>query len=488
MDTFLRQVAQDLYSRYAESMNQLTVVFPNKRASIFFNQHLGELMGATPILAPRYTTISELFERLSQKNPADKLLLICHLYQSYVEVTGRADETLDHFFSWGEVMLSDFDDIDKNLVDSSLLMSNIADLEHLTDFSYLSEEQVSTIHTFFHNANLEQKSRLKEEFLTLWDMLHTIYTHFKTRLEAHHIAYEGMLQREVTELLLQPGKDGHGGWPAELSPMLRRHYAFVGFNVLNQTEHHLFRYLKNHATTHFYWDYDKAYMQDFSRMAVADEKNGKPGHLHEAGRFIHDNILRYGNTLSNPSTFDNMGKRPKRIRFIASATENAQAREVTDWLTNRQAADNPFNPREYAIVLCNEGILEPVLHSIPSGSATPPLNVTMGYPLNETALSSFINMVLDMQSQCAGRRDWRFRPVANVLRHPLTRRLCGSTSDTIISRLLKGNIMFPTDDMLQKDEFTSLLFTHPKDKNGLLDYLTALIEHISLRSHTDKGS
>ena len=123
---FLKHVAKDLLTRYGHDLSHLTVVFPNKRASLFLNEYLCEL-SEKPVWSPSYTTISELFHAHSPLTVADDIKLVCDLHRSYVACTGK-DETLDQFYSWGEVMLSDFDDIDKSMADTKAIFTNLRDL------------------------------------------------------------------------------------------------------------------------------------------------------------------------------------------------------------------------------------------------------------------------------------------------------------------------------------------------------------------------
>src|SRR5574344_275265 len=116
MQTFLDIVAKDLYKKTGGQFSDTIIVFPNKRASLFFNKALLELTDK-PIWSPRYTTISELFRQYSTMETGDRIQLVCNLYLSYIEVTG-ANEPLDKFYGWGELMLNEFDEIDKHLDDT----------------------------------------------------------------------------------------------------------------------------------------------------------------------------------------------------------------------------------------------------------------------------------------------------------------------------------------------------------------------------------
>ncbi|MBQ2165965.1 MAG: PD-(D/E)XK nuclease family protein, partial [Bacteroidaceae bacterium] len=202
MNSFLELVAKDLYQKCDGNFQNLTIIFPNKRASLFFNQHIFSIANA-PLWAPTYLTISELFQTLSPLEVADTIELVCRLYQAYEEAYQQngevMDETLDKFYSWGELMLSDFQDIDNNHVDAEQLFCNISDINDLTRFDYLSKEQVKALQEYFQDFDIS--TLLKENYMSLWKILPTIYTSFRKELRTAGLAYEGMLKRNVVSRL-----------------------------------------------------------------------------------------------------------------------------------------------------------------------------------------------------------------------------------------------------------------------------------------------
>ena len=197
MNTFLHDVATDIIQKYGTNLSRIAIVFPNKRASLFLNQHLAKSVDK-PLWSPAYITISDLFRQHSAKTVADPIKLICDLHKSFNEVT-MLNESLDHFYGWGELLLSDFDDIDKNMGNPQLIFSNLKDIHELDNLEYLTEEQIVALKRFFNNFNQEQDSELKKRFLQLWSNIESVYNHFRKRLTEQNIAYEGMLYREVAE-------------------------------------------------------------------------------------------------------------------------------------------------------------------------------------------------------------------------------------------------------------------------------------------------
>ena len=264
MQTFLQLVAQDLYKKIGNDLSRVAIVFPNKRASLFFNEHLAA-QSDRPLWSPAYVSISELFRQLSPWKLGDPIRLVCELYKVFREET-HSEETLDDFYFWGELLISDFDDVDKNLVDADRLFSNLQDLKNIMDdYDFLDSEQEEAIRQFFQNFSIERRTQLKEKFISLWDKLGDIYHGYRDNLAELGIAYEGMMYRYVMEEL-QPEK------------LKYDRYVFVGFNVLNKVETRFFERLRDAGRALFYWDYDLFYTR------LPREKT--PPYTHEAGEFI----------------------------------------------------------------------------------------------------------------------------------------------------------------------------------------------------------
>ena len=230
--SFLASLAQQLLTTYGTNLSQVTVVFPNKRASLFLNEELARLSDS-PIWAPAYTTISDLFRSLSSREVADPIKLICDLHKSFVQCTG-IDESLDHFYGWGQILLADFDDVDKHLAPADKVFANLRDLHELDDDSYLTQEQRDIIRKFFSHFNEDHTTELKQRFLSLWSHLYDIYLDFNARLTSQNLAYEGSLYRQVIDI------------ENDISASLN--YVFAGFNLLHPVEQALIDLLGESAT------------------------------------------------------------------------------------------------------------------------------------------------------------------------------------------------------------------------------------------------
>ena len=360
MKTFLEYVAEDIINKYGTNLSRTAVVFPNKRAALFLNEHLVRLAGK-PIWSPSYITISELFRRHTQLVTGDQIKLICDLYKTYTEVT-ESDETLDHFYGWGQVMLADFDDIDKNMADAKKVFCNLRDLHELDDVSYLSPEQVETLKLFFSNFSEDKTTELKKRFMKIWSRFGDIYRLYNERLEAQGIAYEGALYRKVAT-------DDSVDFDFD-------RYIFVGFNVLQRVEQLLFSKLQKMGKAKFYWDFDDYYLAT------------KTGHVNpsEAGHYIKQYLPYFTNELdtSDADIYRNFRK-AKKITYASATTEDVQARYVGQWLKEGNRINDG---RKTAVVMCDEALLQSVIHSIPE--EVNDINVTTGYPLQQTHFASLL--------------------------------------------------------------------------------------------------
>jgi len=443
MQPFLQLVAHDLYTKIGNNLSRTVLVFPNKRANLFFNEYLAE-ESDQPIWSPAAMSISDLLQKLSVQKAGDPIRLVCELYKVFKEETGSR-ETLDDFYFWGELLISDFDDVDKNMVDADKLFSNLQDLKNLMDdYEFLDEEQEEAIRQFFQNFSIERRTELKEKFISLWDKLGIIYHRYRENLAELGIAYEGMLYRNVIEQL-------------DTDRLKYDKYVFVGFNVLNKVEKEFFQKLQKAGKAMFYWDYDLFYTQRISK--------------HEAGEFIKRNLIDFPNEL--PESYFDIFRKPKKIRYISASTENAQAR----FLFSQTAQMG--SEKENAIVLCNEALLLPVLHSIPQDVQN--VNITMGFPLAQTPVYSFINAAMELQTNGYRPDTGRFtyEAVSKILKHPYTRQL--SDHATRLERVLtKTNRFYPLPSELKKDDFLTILFTPQSNIRELCDYLLRLIKSISI--------
>ena len=395
--TFLEYVAEDIIGKYGTDLSRIAVVFPNKRAALFLNEHLARIAGQ-PVWSPAYITISDLFRQHTDLKPADPIKLICDIHKSFTKCTG-IDETLDHFYGWGQLLLADFDDIDKNMADADSIFCNLKDIHELDDISYLDDEQKEMLKRFFANFSDDIESELKKRFLSLWSHFGDIYHDYNHRLTEQGIGYEGAIYRKVAS--------------EETLHLKYDKYLFVGFNLIHKVERVLFSRLMKEGKAKFYWDFDEYYMP----TARAQQSASVPNNTASFAAYLTD----FPNELDNTDRdiYANM-RRPKRIRFISSPTENAQARFASNWLLEN---DRYKAGRKTAVVMCDESILLPIMHSLPPEADK--VNITSGFPLAMTPVASLVMLLFDLYTLGLRKKGTAFNPhyLKKLMAHPYARHL-----------------------------------------------------------------
>ena len=457
MKTFLHYIAQDLIQRHGTNLSDIAIVFPNKRASLFLNEALARQAGQ-PVWSPAYITISDLFRQHSPLQVGDPIKLVCDLHKVFVACTG-IDETLDHFYGWGQLLITDFDDVDKNMADADQLFANLQDIHELDDVSYLTDDQKKMIQKFFSNFSEDHNSELKKRFLQLWSHFRDIYHAFNRRLAEQGLAYEGALYRQVVD-----------------NPSIQfkyRKYIFVGFNMMQQVEQKLCDRLQKEGKAEFYWDYDRYYL----------------GENNEAGHYIRQYLKYYPNQLAGTpheaEVYDNM-RGQKDITYISAPTENIQARYVRDWLLEN---DRYKEGRKTAIVLANEALLQSVIHSLPKEVES--VNITVGYPLQQTPFYSLLQQLIRLQTighPKSGQGDtYRLHYVLTALRHPYARFISSRYSD-VLKDLDDNKRFYPTRSSLtlEGDEGLSLMFSNLDNTDNfnlaLVGYLLDVLKTIGINT------
>ena len=399
MDPFLRQVARHYYEGY--QIEHCCFVFPNRRSLVFFRKYLGGLVRERPLLAPEMYTINDFFYKVYDVHATDKLHLLLELYNCYRELNPEA-EPLDEFIFWGDVMLSDFDDIDKYLVDARGLFRNVSDFKQIQDtYEYLSENQEEAIaHFLSHFKDSKQLDKgVKGKFVKLWNILFPLYEIFGKRLREKGMAYEGMVYRSVASGL----KEG-GSVKDLLEPVFpeTQKYVFVGLNALNECEKLLLRRMRDAGLAEFCWDY-------VSPM-IRDREN-------KSSFFMRKNVEEFHQAFE----IDPAGLGVPRITVVDVPSSVGQAK-LAPWILSQTSGDSV----ETAFVLPDENLLLPLLSSVPPSYDN--INVTMGYPMSGSAVYTLLDAVGSMQMRMRKRPDgWYFyhAAVREVFASGLFRELLG---------------------------------------------------------------
>lgn len=447
MHTFLQAVAQDLYNRFGDNLSRTAVIFPGKRAGLWMDRYLYQCAGH-PLWSPAYISVDEVFGSISSLKKESQIRTICLLHKIFGQLT-KSTESLDDFYFWGELMLADFDDIDKNMVEAERLFVNLADIKDLENqFDYLSTEQKELLNRFFSGLhNEKERTELKQRFIELWRVMGDIYSELSTALRTKGMAYEGMMYRDAIEQF-------------DTSKLEYDRYVIVGFNVLNQVEKALFDKLKkSNKETLFYWDYDHYYY----------DNNG-----HEAGTFVRENIKDYGNALEDTALYDNLRHLPE-INYLSASTDNAQARYLHSWLKENITE----HEQDTAVVLCNEDIVQSVLHALPSEKVEN-VNITMGFKLTQTTLYTLIEAYLNLHTKGydTTQNMHTIDSATALLSHPYIQQLYPESQALSYKWVhSKRKYIAPNENTYENNELKDL-FVHPTQNANMLTTLTTLMERI----------
>ena len=449
MTTFLDSVAADLFARYREKISGLCLVFPNRRSRLFFAQSLSKLIDK-PLWQPRYNSIEEVVCRAAGgQQPSEPLALLLELYDVYCTVR-QTDEPFDRFYFWGNVMLYDFDLIDKYRIDARLLFRNLKAQKDLEgDFSFLSEEQIAHIRKFWSSFSPE-KTELQERFFTIWNALPDIYTQFNQRLQEKGMAYEGMLYRNI-----------------DTENLCEEQFVFIGFNALNECEKVLFRQLQKQGKAEFYWDYDAYYL-------------GNP--QQEAGMFLRQNIKEFPSPLFDKDFSPFTGE--KEIRVVTAPSDVIQAKLTPQLLADMGATAD----HRTAVVLADEALLIPTLHALPAAADS--INVSMGYPLRQTSVYSLLDLCLRLHHKAkynGAKTRFYYRDVLPLLYHPLLKALASKAAQRHANDIVEKNKIYVSPGEFSDNALLSVLFTPVEHYSQLITQLQYLLEAVSRTALSDNS-
>ncbi len=448
---FLELVAKDILEQHCGDLSETTVVFPNLRSRIFFDEYLMKYAEKTSF-APRYESLDSLFASVSKLKIADSIMLISILYKHFVKHYSKNNpteekESFDDFFYFGQIILSDFNDIDTYLKDASKIYNILSDLENLNDnFAHLNEEQIETINRFFGDIGTN-KTELKEKFRTIWSVLGDVYTDFKQELQDKGISYQGMLCRDVIDNLANVSFKGK--------------YVFVGFNILTPCDEQLMRKLKPQSL--FYWDYDN-YRKDQYDF--------------EAWRFIKQNMRKFPQKTEFDR--DNISK-SKQISIISASNETAQMGYIPYFIDslNKKEWDTP----DTAIIFANEQMLLPALSFIPKEVGK--INVTMGFPLNETPIYDFIIRILELQQKGVRDGKFYFEYVLQIFNHCYAEAIIGKKhKEETVDNILNNRLFYITPQQLDNE----ILFKLTSTPQELIEFLLNIVEKIGMWSQENKNT
>ena len=459
MEYFLDTIAGSLYREFGNTLNRHCLVFPNRRAGLFFLKYLSNRIDK-PVWEPSILTINELFQSHSSLQTTGNEILLFELYKVYRKLKKSA-ESFDNFYFWGDILINDFDDIDKYLVNASQLFRNVLDIKNIDiQFGSLTEEQKEIIRQFWINFELEKPTGQKNDFINIWSILGDIYTDFRSALESKKIAYEGMIFRELAENETELFSTGDR-WDL---------IHFIGFNALNECEKRVMKRLKKAGRARFYWDYDESYISETDSNS--------------AGYFMKGNLKIFGNDMPsgwNSETFLSSTGPEVRRRVIDTSSDVAQVKLVNSLLKEIPAL-TPENAHHTAIILSDENLLVPMLSSLPENMGD--VNITMGCPLKQTLVYSLVKSIIELQRNSKvsnGNARFVYRDVAGILNNSLISSFICQSSSEILDDIRSANMLLVPASYFSGNTDLSFVFVKPETPSSISEYLKNVLTMIALR-------
>ncbi len=460
LDTFLQQVAHYVMHAYRDKLKDLTLVFPNRRSIVFFMQACKNSQ-KEPCWLPKMVTISDYLKSYAGLQLGAPIALLFELYRVYKSVSG-SEETFDQFFHWGEVLVKDFDDVDKYLVQPEAIFTNIKDWRAMDNpADYLTEEQVAVLQQFFRSFSLASFTDLQQSFLQVWEVLLPVYAQYNKNLAEKGYAYEGALFKKAAECIGTLAKD-------ELVDTV-----FIGFNAVTTCERVVFSHLQKQGKASFFWDYDPLYVEDRDQ---------------EAGMFLRKYLKEYPmpedfelqSALLDPS---------KKIRVLAASSDHGQI-EVASQLIAESAVENHA---EVALVLANEELLFPALNSLPA--KVEKVNATMGYPAAKGNVGSFIELLFALHQNVRVAKSGEIRfyhvYVSRLLQHSFVRQFYAKEARELMAEIVEANQYYVGMDVLARMPMADLLFFHaesvPVFQQKVKLLFQSLLERLLLEADTSRA-
>ena len=447
---FLDKIADRLLSKYPVSMEGVAVVLPSKRSVVFLKHYLSQKI-KHPIFLPDFYSIEEFTEKLSGLSVLDNISLQFKLYQSYLNFPPKKIDSFDDFLSWSNVLLHDFNEIDRNLVDAKSIYTNLKNVKELEDWGVdnwsLSEDNLSN---------------MQLDYISFFEGMLDWYKQFNDLLLEEKLAYQGMAYKFAAKNISNAQVKWNKVW-------------FVGLNALTKSEHEIIDYLKKEDIARVFWDADSFYYDNSQ---------------HEAGGFLRKQREKWSEIDFN-GVGDYFNKKKESFNVIACPKNITQAKVAAEVVKGFDSSD--LDNSNTAIVLADEALLFPVLYNLPSEIKQ--LNVTMGSPLKNTALFSLVEAIFKLQIHSVkyNRKAFYFKDVIAIIEHPYFSKITKINDRIAFMRFItKSNIVFVTrhniDGYFENSKTAKLIFLLWNSVDDALQTFNNLIEELKLPLLGKKGS
>ncbi|MDC0008987.1 PD-(D/E)XK nuclease family protein [Winogradskyella sp.] len=424
MDSFIKTVLIDLQKK-SLNLEDLVFILPSKRAGIFLKHQLASLL-TTPVFVPQIISIEEFVEELSGLKTLTSVELIFELYTSYKNATqANAVESFESFSKWAQILLQDFNEIDRYLVPQEQIFDYLKAIKELDHWS------LST-----------NKTDLIQNHLKFWEKLKIYYKDFSANLLQSKKGYQGLIYREAAEKL-----------ETYIAHNSSKKHVFLGFNALNTAESNIIQGLLQNDLAHIYWDIDKVFIED---------------PIHDAGLFTRQHLKRWDYFKKQPFNWLSSHYTDKKnIQVVGIPKFVGQAKHIGQLLQEISLTNKKLS--SVAVILGEENLLIPVLNSIPKQIQA--LNVTMGLPLKFVPLASLFEYLFAIHKN--NPKTFYYKDVVDLLKHPslyslFTNKDNTNAADNIIEHIQKNNIVYITVQELEalskpNSNLLSLLFNNWQD-------------------------
>ncbi|HEX9980567.1 MAG TPA: PD-(D/E)XK nuclease family protein [Flavobacterium sp.] len=440
-NAFLDKLAYRLLNDY-QKLDEVVVVLPSRRAKVFLTEALRKQSSGT-IFSPLITNIEEFISSLAGIRSIDSTEQLFEFYEVYRNLTEPdKQQKFDIFANWAKMLIQDFNEIDRYLLQPRHVLSYLKDIEDIKHWS----------------LDIENRTTLIENHLRFWDLLPAYYENFYAHLKRKGIGYQGLIYREAVANIDHFSAVSGG-----------KSYVFAGFNALNAAEEKIMQHLVASDAAKIYWDADLTFLEDSH---------------HDAGLFIRRFKNTWNHYKANPFewVFDNFAQE-KNISIIGTPKSIGQAKMAGNIL-NKLITENNVPLNKVAIILGDENLLVPLLYSLPNG--LPGLNITMGYPAKNNPVQVLMTKLFRMHTAALSRNAQSYvmyyKDVLDVLTHPLVEPFADTTE--ALQTIKQNNYTFITHSRLMgffkdSDVLPKLLFNKwEKGPQEVLDRLSDLLIEI----------
>ncbi|MGG5507012.1 MULTISPECIES: PD-(D/E)XK nuclease family protein [unclassified Myroides] len=445
---FLHQLSEEIKKDFPSSMDDLVVVLPNKRAKVFLLEQLKQFYEHS-VFAPSIISVEELVQDIAQLRGIDAIELLFEFYHVYKDLVGDKAEDFDYFVNWARMLLQDFNEVDRYLLNPQHVFSYLKDIEDINHWA----------------VNVDQHTDLIKNYLHFWEQIPLYYGALYTYLKEKKIGYQGMIYREAVAQHQAFLKDNP------------KQYYFAGFNALNAAEEVIIQHFLVEKRARVFWDIDEVFLLD---------------PYHDAGLFLRRIKQKWPYYQNHP--FEWISTRfseEKKIEIIQTPKSVGQAKIVGAVIDQALAEGQALD--QIAVVLGDENLLQPVLYGLPESVSS--LNITMGYSGNSSPVQLFLNKIFKMHLAAVRRGGkqyvFYYRDVLEVLTSPVMEGLF--EVDEVVAEIQKKNLTFFSFDRFEPwvkandTEAKKLVFAAWKDKEPaeILKRLIALVIRVKNKLAVD---